>query len=232
MMDIRECVEIYEQVPRGYFEWIVERMRPHLFSPVLEVGPGPGIVTRLLLDLGLEVTAADVDAAAVERLDGLFGGRPGFSAVRADVEKEALGSLPGAPFAAVVCVNVLEHLDDDAGALARLAAAVRPGGTLLVFVPAVPALYGSMDRMFGHRRRYTRASLARTLWAAGLEAEIVHFNLLGIPGWLWRFGILGRPRFSAWQNRVFGLMLPLMKRLESSVRIPAGLSLLAVARKR
>ena len=63
----------------------------------------------------------------------------------------------------IVCLNVLEHVEDDRGALRRLHAALAPGGRLLLLVPAHEWLYGAIDRAIDHHRRYERAGLEATL---------------------------------------------------------------------
>jgi SAM-dependent methyltransferase len=68
-------------------------------------------------------------------------------------------------------LNVLEHIEDDAAALAALHARLRPGGRLLVYVPAFQVLYGPMDRRVGHLRRYRRLDLVRRVRAAGFTIE-------------------------------------------------------------
>ncbi len=229
-MDLDEQLGIYASVPRGYYEWMLDALRPDLRGPVLEIGSGPGIVTALLLDRGFEVVGTDVDSAAVDRLRGLFATRTGFSPVVADAESDALLETPGGPFHTVLCLNVLEHLADDIGALRRFSRLLAPGGAVAVVVPALPALFGPMDARFGHRRRYTREGLKRALGAAGLRARVRYWNLAGVPGWWWRFRLLRRRDFGRLDNRLFELVLPALRAIEGRFEVPLGLSLVAVGR--
>lgn len=231
-MRVDELLEIYETVPRSYYEWMVDRLAPDIASPVLEIGSGPGIVTSLLLERGHRVTALETEEDVLERLRALFADRDGFCAVRGDAEKDDLRALPGAPFSTIVCLNVLEHLADERGALDRCAAALAPKGKLVVLTPALPLLFGRLDAWVGHRRRYTRSRLERILRGAGFEARVRYFNLLGIAGWLWQGRVRGSDRFSARHNRLFGRILPVLRFVEARFPPPVGLSLIAVCRKR
>jgi SAM-dependent methyltransferase len=71
----------------------------------------------------------------------------------------------------IYTLNVLEHIDDDAATLIQLYKHLRPGGKLVVYVPAFPCLYSSMDKMVGHRRRYTRTGLETLVRAAGFYVD-------------------------------------------------------------
>jgi SAM-dependent methyltransferase len=132
----------------------------------------------------------------------------------------------------VVCSNVLEHIEDDRAALEALRKLLVPGGRIVLVVPALHALYGSIDRAIGHYRRYTSQEIAAVLSAAGLEVEHVsYFNLLGVPGWFLNARILQRRTIPGLQARLNDRLVPLL-RLERRFRPPLGMSLLAVGRLR
>src|SRR5262245_40133096 len=78
-------------------------------------------------------------------------------------------------FDAVVALDVLEHLDDDASALREATGLLRPGGLLVVTVPASPRLWGAQDVVNQHRRRYTRATLLDAFARAGLAPPAVTY---------------------------------------------------------
>ncbi|MGH3064641.1 MAG: class I SAM-dependent methyltransferase [Gaiellaceae bacterium] len=131
---------------------------------VLDGGAGQGTMSSRLERLGFEVTSTDVSVAAVEFLRENLSG----AVLEAD-----LGELPfaDATFDAAVVGEVLEHVDDDRGALTELARVLRPGGVLAVSVPANPALYGPSDEWAGHVRRYTRPALIEACTSAGLTVH-------------------------------------------------------------
>ena len=102
--------------------------------------------------------------------------------------------------------------------------------TLVLVVPALKPLYGSIDRAIGHFRRYTRADLLAKLDAAGLEVETVrYFNAVGVPGWFVNTRLLRRRSVPGVQARINDWLVPLL-RLEQRVGLPFGMSLLVVGR--
>ena len=131
---------------------------------VLDGGAGQGTMSSRLEKLGFEVTSTDVSVAAVEFLRKNLSG----AVLEAD-----LGELPfaDATFDAAVLGEVLEHVDDDRGALTELARVLRPGGVLAVSVPANPALYGPSDEWAGHVRRYTRPALIEACTSSGFTVH-------------------------------------------------------------
>ena len=134
-------------------------------------------------------------------------------------------------FDAIVAVNVIEHIQDDQQAVRVLSSLLKPGGRLLIYVPAVPFAYGSLDRMLGHYRRYTRASLAELLRGVGLDpGSVRYFNLFGLLGWLVNGRILQRKVLSRSQVALFERLVGIL-RVEDRVRLPIGLGVISCAAK-
>jgi SAM-dependent methyltransferase len=208
------------------YQW--ELVRPYVGRSLLEVGAGLGELAARMDGLERHVVT-DVDPAAVSSLASRFADR---SEVEARVLDLASGSQDsGDPVDAVLAVNVLEHIDDDAEALRRMAALVRPGGRVVIWVPGYMQLYGEFDRAVGHVRRYTPATLRDAFTRAGLSpVEVKPVNLLGgIAWWLTvRRGGVGeqRPRLVRIYDR---LVVPTTRFVERRVTPPFGQSVLGVA---
>jgi SAM-dependent methyltransferase len=136
---------------------------------VLNGGAGQGTLTHTLAELGFEVTSTDLSPEAVSLLRERAPGET----VEAD-----LTSLPfaDASFDAAVLGEVLEHIEDDRGALTEVARVLRSQGVLALSVPANPRLYGPSDSWAGHVRRYTRPELLEACTAAG-------FTVVRCVGW-------------------------------------------------
>jgi SAM-dependent methyltransferase len=136
---------------------------------VLNAGCGAGSLTLKLLDAGCEVTSLDRSQPFVEGLAiRLREAHPG---VDSPVLVGDVCEMPfaGSEFDGVVCGEVLEHLDDDLGAVREIARVLRPGGVLVASVPANPWRYDWIDHWAGHRRRYTAEGLRQLMVAAELD---------------------------------------------------------------
>jgi glycosyltransferase involved in cell wall biosynthesis len=212
-----------------YNRWMWEQLEPHVGRRVLEVGSGVGNMTRFLLRRE-RVIATDLDAKYLQVLHHLFDAYPHVTVGRYDLN----GGPPpgdGERIDTVLCLNVLEHVVDDEQALRGVRELLEPGGRLVLLVPALGALYGSLDRALEHQRRYERPELLEKLGRAGFDVEKSwFFNLLGVPGWYVNSRVLGRTHFPPVQLTLYDRLVPLF-RLESRFRLPVGMSLIAIARK-
>jgi SAM-dependent methyltransferase len=206
--------------------WVLSRFERHLGLEVLEVGCGSGNFTVLMASRGHKVTGIDIEPAYVETAQKRVAAFPGSSASVAD----ATASEFQARFDTVVALDVLEHIADDGAFLARLGAALKPGGKIVLKVPAGRWLHSRMDDAIGHHRRYDRAGLAETLRRAGFEpVEIGHINMPGVLGWWLNGKVLKRDNPPAEQVKLFERLVPLFRAMETLLPLPLGLSLIAVA---
>jgi SAM-dependent methyltransferase len=212
-----------------YQEWIFGMFDGYLGRNVLEVGAGHGDFTADLLDSGRSVTALDMSARCCALLRDRFADRPGLEVVEGDVA--ALS--PAHQYDSALLINVLEHIDDDVGALHSLRASIRPGGHLLLFVPAFEGLYSDYDRMIGHRRRYRRSHLVMAADRAGYEiVDSRYVNSLGAIVW-WLFARRFRqvPTSEGLVRLYDTVAVPPLRRLETHRRPWFGQSVVLVARR-
>ncbi|MFL5862627.1 MAG: class I SAM-dependent methyltransferase [Solirubrobacteraceae bacterium] len=203
---------------------------------VLDAGCGSGRTLQELVDYG-EVSGIELnaDAAAIARARGL-----------GEVREGRLEELPwdDATFDLVTCLDVIEHVPDDAAALAEIRRVCRPGGWLLVTVPAYQALWSRHDEANHHYRRYSRSSLRAAARAGGWQVQrLTSFNsLLLAPAAAVRLAqrrVGTRNGYTndlelgpAWLNDVLERPLALEARwLAQGRTLPAGLSLLAVLQR-
>jgi SAM-dependent methyltransferase len=156
----------------------------------------------------------------------------------------SLPLLPGS-FDVVTCIDVIEHLKDDRRAIAELFEVVRPGGYLVVTVPAFQSLWGDHDELYGHYRRYRRGELREKLSQAGFEVlRLSYFEpLFFVPLWLYRKWKRLRGRrgdlaqqddFVATPGVVNALLTELIALERFAIRhvsLPFGVTLLGVARR-
>jgi SAM-dependent methyltransferase len=159
----------------------------------------------------------------------------------ADVQVGAVDDLsPDGRFDVAVALDVIEHIADDVAALQCMRAAVRPGGRIIVSVPAISRLYGPKDVAIGHYRRYDRKELVKVVEAAGLCVERIRWwNAIGlVPVWLSvrllrrrlneDFRYADRSRSKRALNR---LLATWFRSVENRMSPPLGLTLLVEARR-
>ena len=219
-----------DQAPR-YNAWLGRKLRPHLGHRVLEIGAGIGTMTREIAPGRERVIALEADPFYVQRLRNLFRGSEVVQPVHAPVERTDWAALAQERLDTVMLSNVLEHIEDDAAAVRRFRSVLPENGRLVILVPALPALHGSIDEAIGHFRRYTPQSLRGVIEANGFRLESLEWlNLLGIPGWFLNSRVFRRRSVPGLQVRLYDRLSPLLAHLESAVKLPVGMSLLAVAR--
>lgn len=216
----------------NYFAWQGRLVTPLLGRRVVEVGCGIGNFTGMLLDRET-VLAVDVDPGCIERLQQRYSNRENLHAFVCEPSSAAFADLARFQPDSCVCLNVLEHIQDDGRALEAMASVLVPGGAMVLLVPAFQALYGSIDRNLGHHRRYRRETLAQLAHRAGLRIEKLHYvNAAGFFGWWMNARIFRREAQSEGQIRIFDrCIVPWLSRLEAISPPPFGQSLFAVLRK-
>jgi SAM-dependent methyltransferase len=210
----------------NYNRWMFDRLRPWIGQRVLEVGSGIGNLSAFLQDRE-RVVLTDTEPWYLDRLRERFGGRANM-----DVQRLYLpvtdGTLAAERFDTVICLNVLEHIEDDHTSLVVMRRLLQPGGRLVLLVPALGALYGTLDEALGHHRRYGPADLAAKFGAAGLGMRhLEYFNLAGLPGWWFVGRVLRRRLIPAASLRWYDALVPLF-RLERLLPWRVGQSLIAI----
>ncbi len=218
---------------KHYYRWIIRQFAPFAGQNVLEVGAGAGTFASHLVaalpDGNRRFTLLEPAENLFPELEERFRAQANVTALHGDLQMHA-GNLK---VDTAILVNVLEHVEDDAACLSLLHSILEPGGYLLVFVPAVPALYGSLDAAFDHFRRYTRGDLSRKLRQAGFEIKKMRFmNLPGVGAWFFQGKILRRRTLRSSAVRFYDRwVIRPWSRCEDIWEPPIGQNLLAVARK-
>jgi len=214
-----------------YLSWLALKLRPHVGDEVLEIGAGIGNLTGRLMARRMLYVAAEKDPLHLHALRNRFLRTPNVAVQRIDPANPSdLDGLENC-FDTVLCLNVLESLDDPGQVLDTLSRTLRPGGALLALVPNVPGVYGSLDRTMGHQRRYSPDTLRELLGAHGFTVERVEsFNKVALLPW-WAYGKLFQAgSISKLILKIFDKSVWLWRRLDVLMPWP-GLSLVAVGRK-
>ncbi|HXY25134.1 MAG TPA: bifunctional glycosyltransferase/class I SAM-dependent methyltransferase [Candidatus Acidoferrum sp.] len=216
------------RAPR-FTKWMADVIRPYVGEKVLEIGAGTGNLTMQLIPREL-YWASDINPLYLTYLESVSRNRPYLRVGYTD--GQAGESYPGEEkFDTVICLNVVEHLEDDLGALQNIRAALQEGGRAIILVPCGPWLMGTLDEVLGHQRRYTRNRLTDLVTQAGFHLEtMLEFNRIGVIAWWLNGRLLRRRTFGLWQIKILNLLTPLFRVLDRYLPLPP-LSLIAILNK-
>lgn len=217
----------------NYFAWQARIAMAPLGRRIVEVGCGIGNFTRMIADRDL-VVGVDIEPVCIAEHQKNFAGRANVHSRVMDAMSAEFLELKAHRPDSIVCLNVLEHIEDDLGTLKAFASILPRGGKAVLIVPAFMALYGPIDQHLGHYRRYTKSSFAATASAAGFAArELRYMNTVGFFGWWMNAKVLKREEQSEGQIDLFDQrIVPVLDRLESWVTPPFGQSVFAVLEKK
>lgn len=218
---------------RNYTAWVLSEFAPFLGGKVLEIGVGPASYYEALASA--DYVGVDIDPEAIAAASRRY---PTARFEIADITApEFVDRFAAEGPDAILCCNVLEHIPDDSRAVRHLAAVLKPGGRLLVFVPALPLLFNDLDRLAGHERRYGLKALRAALNTPGLDVERLYFfNPVGGLGWLVnrlrRHHALDAEAIERQIVLFDRYLIPISRALNPLTRRIFGQSLIAVAKKR
>lgn len=226
---VTESLEFLAQVAR-YNRWMADTLSPHVGQRVLEFGCGTGNMLKLFLDRE-RVMGIDLDPSLVEFCEASFAQHEHCEFHCADIFRDdvELGVQPDT----VISLNVIEHIEDDRGALRWMVERLPVGGRLVILVPSHPLIYGELDRAAGHFRRYTRRELVGKIEGSGCRVTHTRFfNTIGFFGWGLNSRLLKRRDIPARQALFYDrFVVPLQARLESLLSPRFGQSLIVVGEK-
>ena len=213
-----------------YLTWLARLLRPYLGDTVLEIGAGIGNLSGRLMARRLRYVAAEADPLRLHALRNRFLRTPSVSVRRIDPAAPDLAGLEEA-FDTVLCLNILEYQTGPEALIANLGRCLKPGGTLLVLVPQMPGLYGTLDQSMGALRRFHARDIQALLAAHGFEIRKAHdFNKAGSLAWWLYSRMLNRATIHRLSLKLFDKTVWIWRRVDRLLPW-RGLSLLAVARK-
>ncbi len=214
-----------------YVSWLTSLLRPYVRDNVLELGAGIGNITARVMGKRSHYIASEKDPLYLHALRNRFLRTPNVSVQQLDPASPADFAPLREAVDTVLCLNVLEYVDDPATTIRAIHETLQIGGVLLVLVPQGRGLFGSIDKTLGHKRRFQADELGTLLEESGFEiTRWIQLNKIGTPAW-WLYGRVLKSRHinkitlklfdkSVWVWRWIEPLLPWR-----------GLTLIAVARR-
>lgn len=211
-----------------YNQWTIKKFTKFLKGNILEVGCGIGNFTNFLTAFG-KVWAIDINNDYLKQTKSKIDGKVnvGFG----DIEKGKF-FFNDQKFDSIVCLNVLEHIENDEKALKNLNGLLSDRGYLILLLPAGKILFGKIDKAIGHFRRYSKEDIVKKMNKANFSIlQCRELNFLGAIGWFLAGKILNNSTVSENQIKLFNIVGPFMLPLENIIEPPVGTSILIIAQK-
>ena len=209
-----EILDAFSVAPR-FNKWMADTIRPYVQKRVLEIGAGMGNLTRTLARGRQRYIASDIDAEHLSRLQTRLRHYLNVETRACNLSKPADFEPLAEAMDTVICLNVLEHVEDDLAGLRNIYGVLAPGGRAIVLVPCGQEIYGQLDVILGHYRRYSASELRSRFEQVGFEIErIVEFNRISRPTWFVTGKLMRRSRISRLQLQVFDRLVWLWRRVD------------------
>jgi glycosyltransferase involved in cell wall biosynthesis len=211
--------------------WIMRMLKPYLGGKVLELGSGIGTFSLRIVKHCAHLTVSDIDDRHVKTLKERFIGSRKVDVQKVDATQVDDVILTDA-YDAVVALNMMEHVLNDEAMLKGVNHVLKPGGKLLLLVPANQWLYGSMDEALSHFRRYEISELHGKLERAGFTVkDNKYMNAVAVFGWYFNYKVLKRKTLPLNSIKILDAFVPYISFFESILPPLFGLSIFAVAEK-
>ncbi|MDH4222685.1 MAG: class I SAM-dependent methyltransferase [candidate division Zixibacteria bacterium] len=215
----------------NYNSWLYSQLEAHKSkdSKILEIGAGIGTSVPFIFNDN-KITLTDKDENSVKLLREQYYWSNKFKVLKLDIEKAKLSEK----YDSILCINVLEHIENDFRALVNMGDMLKKDGELKLFVPAFRFAYGELDNTNKHYRRYSKSEVEYKLEMAGLKPiSISYFNSLGLLGWF-IYGRLLRRKQGSLKVTLFydRFIVPVLAFIEKLIPIPFGQSIIAIAVKK
>lgn len=222
--DSHQILEQATELDR-YNRWIISLFHKYFGKNILEVGSGLGGLSQYFPKTN--ITLSDLCSDYFKYLKSQFN----YKTLKLNIEKESPIEIKNS-FNTIFSSNVFEHIHDDKSAMKNCYKLLNKKGKFLMFVPARPEIYGSLDKAMGHFRRYTKDELTKKAIDAGFKIiKIKYVNFPGYFTWWLRGKMPNKSNSDSFMAKVFDTLVVPLLYLEKYFPIPFGQSLMFVAEK-
>lgn len=230
-----ETLEVISDAGK-FNRWMYETIKPYCKGKVLEVGSGIGNISDFFLNGGFQISLSDLSNDYFKILESKFGTYSNLKELFCldFAEPKLEEKYPGliGRFDTVFALNVLEHVPDHEQAIRNCKLLLKPGGNLVILVPAFQSLFNQFDVALEHQRRYTPKTLNRVMCIPGFRlVHTQYFNVIGILGWFVSGKILRKKTIPEGQMKLYDTLVPLWKLVDWVIGRFMGLSVISVVTK-
>ena len=221
---------------KQFNRWMYEIIKPHCRGNILEIGSGIGNISEFFIEDGADISLSDIETSYFPLLKEKFGGKKNLKGIHLldlsnkNLEKNHPDMIEA--FDTIFALNVVEHIPDHEQAMKNALKMLRPGGKVVILVPAFQRLFNGFDEQLDHQRRYTRKSLTELLEGAGFR--VIHkqyYNAIGVLGWYVSGNILKKKMIPGGQMKLYNSLVPLWKVVDFFTQKIIGLSVVQVGVK-
>ncbi len=217
-----------------YNSWLYNQIERHLSGSVLDIGSGLGDIAGQFTNPAIdEVILSDYSNDMIQALQSTPLPIKKHRIIQLDISSpKTVEQHPAGIADTITCVNVLEHIDDHILALRNMKHLLKEKGKVVIFVPALQAIYGTLDVHVEHYRRYTKKDLRKAFEEAGFKVqEAYYMNMFGILTWFFAGRVLKQKRFHKRACGMLDHMVPFLRTVERFGPPPLGQSLVMVGQK-
>ncbi len=216
--------------------WMYETIKPYCKGDILEIGSGVGNISEYFLHDNSRILLTDIRDGYCDSLREKFSGHNSLLGIEnmnlVDAEFDTKFSKHFNNFDSVFALNVVEHIFDDKLAVSNCYKLLKPGGHLIILVPAYQWLYNDFDKELEHYRRYTRKKLESLFTASDFSvSHSQYFNAAGIAGWLVSGKMQHHKIIPAGQIRLFDRLVSVFRLFDKLILNSFGLSVITVGKK-
>lgn len=230
-----ETLEVVGEAQR-FNSWMYKTILPYCHGNILEIGSGIGNISEQFLRDNHRISLTDLRENYCQILRDKFSNYSNLESVFTldiiDPEFDTKHSDKFGTYDSIYALNIVEHVKDDNLAIANCKKLLKPGGNLVILVPAYQKLYNGFDEELEHYRRYTQDSLDKLF--KNNDLNIIHrqyYNFVGIFGWWFSGNILGKRTIPEGQMKIYNSLVPIIRLMDKIVLNKAGLSVITVGRK-
>jgi glycosyltransferase involved in cell wall biosynthesis len=210
--------------------WMAETINPYVGQNVLEIGAGIGILTKMLIPR-YSYYATDINPLYLQMFQKLKLDKPYLSIKYLDLNDISEFKENENKFDTIICLNVIEHLDDEEKALKNIYDLLSDQGKAIILVPRGQKVYGSLDAVLGHKRRYSEETIRSLSQKVGFVVEkMIPFNRVSTIPWWINGKLLKKKTFSLFQLYCMNLLTPIFKIIDRFLPFPS-LSYIAILNK-